>query len=142
MNKKKFAIIFTFLFAFAVLICVGTRIILEKTHYAYQEVQVRVISGEQTYGKISHTELIVDYKGKQYKLNGVTELYTYSVGQQLTACMADGKLYVDANAVKGGSSLFMVSYAFGMGSIVLLVPMLTFWIEYNKQKKNAVKQER
>lgn len=139
MNKKKFAFIFTFLFAFAVLICIGTRVLLGKSSFEYQEVQVRVISGEQTYGKISHTELIVDYKGKQYKLNGVTELYTYSVGQQLTACMADGKLYVDATAVKGGSKLFMISYAFGMVSIVLLVPMLTFWIDYNKQKKNASK---
>ncbi len=139
MNKKKFAFIFTFLFAFAVLICIGTRVLLGKSSFEYQEVQVRVISGEQTYGKISHTELIVDYKGKQYKLNGVTELYTYSVGQQLTAYLSDGTLYEEASDIKGGSPLFIVSIVFGMVSIVLLVPMLTFWIDYNKQKKNASK---
>lgn len=139
MNKKKFAIIFTFLFAFAVLICVGTRVLLEKSSFEYQEIQVRVISGEQTYGKTSHTELMVDYKGEIQKLHGVTQIYRYSVGQQLTAYLSDGKLYEEASDIKGGSPLFIVSIVFGMVSIVLLVPMLTFWIDYNKQKKNASK---
>ena len=146
MNKKKFAVIFTLLFAVSLLICIGFRVITETMKIDYQEVEVTVLSASQSVGrKTRHTDVKVYYNGAEYQLNGVTEIWKYSVyqstGEHITAYMSNGKLYEDVSDIRGHSGMFIISFIFMWISIVLLVPMLTFWTEHRKEKKNQPKKE-
>ena len=144
MNKKKFAVIFTVLFAVSLLICIGFRVISDTIKVDYEEVQVMVLSASQSVGRTTrHTDVKVYYNGEEYKLNGVTEIWEYSVcqstGEHITAYMSNGKLYEDVGDIRGDSAAAMVYFIFMGVSIVLLVPMLTFWTEYRKETKNQSK---
>ena len=146
MNKKKFAVIFTLLFAVSLLICIGFRVITETMKIDYQEVEVTVLSASQSVGRTTRrTEVKVYYKGAEYQLNGVSEIWKYSVyqstGEHITAYMSNGKLYEDVSDIRGDSGMFIISFIFMWISIVLLVPMLTFWTEHRKEKKNQPKKE-
>ena len=146
MNKKKLAVIFTLLFAASLLLCIGFRVISDTMKVDYQEVQVMVLSASQSLGRTTrHTEVKVYYNGKEYKLNSVSEIWKYSVyqstGEHITAYMSDGKLYEDIGDIRGDSAAAMVYFIFMWISIVLLVPMLTFWIDYRKEKKNQPKED-
>ena len=94
MNKKKLAVIFTLLFAASLLLCIGFRVISDTMKVDYQEVQVMVLSASQSLGRTTrHTEVKVYYNGKEYKLNGVSEIWKYlvyqSTGEHITAYMSD-----------------------------------------------------
>ena len=146
MNKKKLAVIFTVIFAASLLLCIGSRVISDTIKIDYQEVQVMVLSASQSVGrKTRHTDVKVYYNGKEYKLNGVSEIWKYSVyqstGERITAYMSDGKLYEDIGDIRGDSAAAMVYFIFMGVSLVLLVPMLTFWIDYRKEKKNQPKED-
>lgn len=146
MNKKKLAVIFTVMFAASLLICIGFRVISDTMKVDYQEVQVTVLSASQSVGRTTrHTDVEVYYNGKEYKLNGVSEIWKYSVyqstGEHITAYMSNGKLYEDVSDISGDSAAAMVYFIFMGASIVLLVPMLTFWTEYSKEKKNQRKED-
>ena len=146
MNKKKFAVIFTVLFAVSLLICIGFRVISDTIKVDYEEVQVMVLSASQSVGRTTrHTDVKVYYNGKEYKLNSVSKIWKYSVyqstGEHITAYMSNGKLYEDVGDIRGDSAAAMVYFIFMGVSIVLLVPMLTFWIDYRKEKKNQPKED-
>ncbi|HNX64100.1 MAG TPA: hypothetical protein PKI60_02805 [Oscillospiraceae bacterium] len=146
MNKKKLAAIFTVMFAASLLLCIGFRVISDTMKINYQEVQVMVLSASQSVGrKTRHTDVKVYYNGEEYKLNGVSEIWQYSIyqstGEHITAYMSNGKLYEDVSDIRGDSAAAIVYFIFMGVSIVLLVPMLTFWIEHKKEKKNQPKEE-
>ncbi len=140
MKKKKWAGIFTLLFGIVLLCGIGTRVILQNMDMDYQEVEVKVISGSQTRGRTYvDTDIIVNYKGDEYELIGATNTWEFFVGDKITAYLADGKLYDSPIAIKGDSALFVVSMIFMGASVVLLVPMLSFWVDYKKEKKSQAK---
>ena len=142
MKKKKLAVIFTLLFAVSLIICAGFRVITETMKIDYQEVEVTILSGSQSVGRTTrHTDIKVYYNGAEYELNGVTSIWEYSVGQEITAYMSNGKLYEDASDIRGDSGMFIISFIFMWISIVLLIPMLTFWTEHRKEKKNQPKED-
>ena len=137
MNKNKLAKIFTLAFAVSLLLCIGLRVITGTMKIDYQEVKVTVISGSQSVGRTTKTDFKVNYKGEEHKLYGVTNIWKYSIGQDITVYMSNGKLYEETNDVRGGTGVFIASMIFMGITIVLLVPMLTFWIELNKEKKRS-----
>lgn len=65
-------------------------------------------------------KVTVQYEGKEYRLKGAAS-GGYREGSTITACLYEGKIYVDENAVKSGTMTGILYFCFLIPTFILLI---------------------
>lgn len=142
MNKK--AILLVILTVVCLGATVGLWFLVNNAKLEFTEVEVKVLSSETrniktTKGKTTQVhEVTVEYEGKSYDLKNVYSSASYMVGRNVTAYLANGKLYANEAGVKTATPVATVYFIFLFATVGLFILTPTYISHCKKKaKENA-----
>ena len=109
----------------------------------YQTVTVTIDNGEESYKSAlrgGHSVVVnVNYNGKEYSLQNVTQMYKYSLNQKITAYLSDGEMYVDVNSIRSDSIIAKIYFVSLASFSLSICVFIGFFVTYrSKRKENSL----
>lgn len=136
----------------ALVLCIGMAVVfwflMNNSNPEYKEVKAIVLSSEKTEyinrktnSKTYKYDVKVEYTGKTYDLENAHDVYSYPEGKEVTAYLANEKLYANVEGVKTNTTVAKIYFVFLFGSLGLLIYAPSYTAKLKQYKKVEEEKE-
>lgn len=125
---KRNSILLWIAFVLCLVLTIVFWFLMNNSNPEYKEVKATVLSSEKveyvnrkTGSRTYKYDVKVQYIGKTYDLENAHNAYSYVEGREITAYLANGKLYANTEGVKTNTPIAKVYFVFLFASFGLLI---------------------